>query len=145
MEFTAAGKLAPSAHAHRLNTATGKWEQLPDLPEPRVGASNPGQALPDGRIFLVGGYAEVFPGQPRDHPGFSAQTFFYDVAQRRWERGPVLPHATVAERDSAGDAGPAPMLAAPCTFWKGLVVVIGGEVRAGVRTPAVLAWPINSD
>src|ERR1019366_8152331 len=49
MEFTAAGKYASSAHAYRLNTATGKWEQLPDLPEPRVGASNPGRAI--GQLF----------------------------------------------------------------------------------------------
>ena len=142
MEFTATGKYAPSAHAYRLNAAVGKWEQLPDLPEPRVGGTNPGRVLADGRMFLVGGYAEIFPGKPRDHPGFSAQTFFYAIGDRRWEAGPRLPHAVVANRDSAGDAGPAPMLAAPCALWRGLVVVVGGEVRSGVRTPAVLAWPI---
>jgi N-acetylneuraminate epimerase len=142
MEFTAAGKYAPSAHAYRLNAAVGKWEPLPDLPEPRVGGTNPGRALADGRLFLVGGYAEIFPGKPRDHPGFSTQTLFYNIRERRWERGPILPHAAVANRDSPGDAGPAPMLAAPCVLWQDRVVVIGGEVRSGVRTPAVLAWSV---
>jgi N-acetylneuraminic acid mutarotase len=144
MEYDAAGKFVPSAHAYRLNPLAGKWETLPELPEARVGASNPGQALLGDRIFLVGGYAEVFPGKPRDHPGFSAQTLFYAVGNRRWEPGPRLPHAAVANRDSAGDAGPAPMLAAPCALWQGRIVVVGGEVRSGVRTPAVLAWSIPS-
>ncbi len=143
MAFDAAGKFSPSKNACRYDPVRGAWERLPDLPEPRVAAASPCALLPDGRIFVVGGYAEVFPGAPREHPGFSTQTLLYDPAQRRWSTGPVLPRAAVANRDLPGDAGPAPMVAAPCASWRDLVVVISGEVRASVRSPSVLAWPLS--
>lgn len=142
MAFDAEGKFSPSSKGYRFDPAARRWEQLPDLPEPRVGAATPCPVLPDGKIFLIGGYAAVFPGAPREHPGFSAQTLRYDVAQRRWENGPVLPRASVPDRDSPGDAGPGPMLAAPCALWENLAVVVSGEVRASTRTPAVIAWPL---
>ena len=95
-----------------------------------------------GRILLIGGYAEVFPGPAREHPGFSAQTLVYDVALRKWSRGPVLPRAAVPDRDLPGDPGPGPMLAAPCAPWQNMAVVISGEIRASTLTPAVIAWPL---
>jgi len=119
--------------------------RLPDLPEARVGASAPCPLVPGNKFFLVGGYANVFPGAPRDYPGFSAQTFYYDLGQQRWDKGPLLPVTPVIDRDSPGDAGPAPMIGAPCVVWRDHVVVIGGEVRSSVRTPAVLAWPLHGD
>ncbi len=91
----------------------------------------------------MGGYAEVFPGAPREHPGFSAQTLFFDLGTQRWEKGPLLPATPVPDRDSPGDPGPAPMIGAPCVVWNDCVVVVGGEVRSSVRTPAVLAWPLH--
>jgi len=95
-----------------------------------------------GRIFLIGGYAEVFPGAPREHPGFSAQTLLFDPVRGAYENGPLLPVAPVTKRDVTGDPGPSPMIGAPCVVWKGLAVVIGGEVRSSVRTSAVLACPL---
>jgi hypothetical protein len=71
-----------------------------------------------------------------------AQTFFYDIGKGRWENGPLLPHAAVPDRDAAGDPGPAPMLASPIVVWQNHAVAISGEVRASVRSPQVLAWPI---
>jgi hypothetical protein len=96
-------------------------------------------ALIDGkRMLVVGGYAAAFPGERREHPGFSRQTWIYHLADRRWSPGPLLPHMAPTNRDATGDAGPAPMIAAPGVLWHGLYVVVGGEVRASVRTPAVL-------
>ena len=141
--FDAAGKAVPSKSACRLALSSANWERLPDLPAPRVGISSPCPVVPGNKLFLVGGYAEVFPGAPREHPGFSAQTLYFDFAHGRWENGPVLPVAPVADRDSPGDAGPAPMIGAPCVRWRDWVVVVGGEVRSSVRTPAVLAWPLD--
>lgn len=140
--FDAAGKAVPAKTAFRFDPKAGKWEQLPDMPEPRVGISTPCPML-GNKFFLVGGYAEVFPGAPREHPGFSAQTLYYDPAARRFENGTVLPRAPVPDRDSPGDVGPAPMIGAPVVVWRDHVVVIGGEVRSSVRTPAVLAWPLR--
>src|SRR5581483_5403820 len=120
-----------------------KWEQLADLPEPRVGIASPCPLATEHEFFLIGGYAEVFPGAPREHPGFSAQTYFYDFARQACRNGPVLPHAPVPDRDAPGDVGPAPMIGAPCVVWHGEAIVIGGEVRSSVRTPTVLAWPLR--
>jgi N-acetylneuraminic acid mutarotase len=144
--FDADGKATPSARAYRLDLAAGKWLRLLDLPEPRVGPASPCPLLADGKLFVIGGYAEVFPGAQRDHPGFSRQTLFYNISRNTWENGPVLPHAAVlaADRDRSSDPGPAPMIAAPCVLWENRAVVISGEVRASVRTPAVLAWPLDA-
>jgi N-acetylneuraminate epimerase len=142
VNLDAEGKAIQSAKTFRLHTATGKWERLPDLPEPRVGAATP-CAVADGKILLIGGYARSFPGVPREHPGFSQQTFVYDIAQQRWENGPVLPKAEAGDRDKPGDAGPFPMIAAPGVVWLNHAVVISGEVRASTRSPAVVAWPLN--
>jgi hypothetical protein len=98
--------------------------------------------IPGQGLFVIGGYAEVFPGLPRDHPGFSTQTLFYNLVRQSWANGPLLPQAAVPNRDSPGDPGPASMIGAPCVRWQDRIVVIGGEVRASVRTPAVLAWPL---
>jgi len=141
--FDPAGKVIPAKGAYKLDAAAGQWERLPELPEPRVGISTPCPVIPGGRFFLVGGYAEVFPGAPREHPGFSAQTLYFDLAAQKYEKGPPLPVTPVPDRDSPGDAGPAPMIGAPCVLWRDHVIVIGGEVRASVRTPAVLAWPLR--
>lgn len=140
--FTSApeSRATPSARVFRLTPGASKWERLPDLPGPRVGPASPCPVV-DGRLFVIGGYAEVFPGAQRDHPGFSRQTLLYSPAKDAWQDGPVLPHATVVDRDAPGDTGPAPMIAAPAVVWGDRVVVISGEVRASVRSPAVLAFP----
>jgi N-acetylneuraminic acid mutarotase len=144
VNFGAEGKSIQSAQALCLNTATGQWERLPDLPEPRVGAATPCVVTAQHQIFLVGGYARSFPGAPREHPGFSPQTYLYDLSSRRWSDGPKLPQAEVGDRDRPGDPGPLPMIAAPAAVWRDHLVVISGEVRASTRTPAVVAWPLSS-
>jgi N-acetylneuraminate epimerase len=143
VNFDAEGKSIQSAQVWRLATARGRWERVADLPEPRVGAASPCAVVDGGKIFLIGGYARSFPGAPREHPGFSPQTYRYDIAHQRWENGPLLPKAAVTDRDCPGDTGPAPMIAAPCVVWLNHAVVISGEVRASTRTPAVLAWPLE--
>lgn len=144
VNLDAAGKAIQSARAYRLDTLTGQWERLPDLPEPRVAAATPAVSAGPQRFFLIGGYARSFPGAPREHPGFDTGTFVYDAANARWQEGPPLPKAPVADRDSPGDRGPAPMVAAPGVRWHNHAVVISGEVRASTRSPAVVAWPLET-
>ncbi|MBI5381233.1 MAG: hypothetical protein HZA31_04975 [Opitutae bacterium] len=141
--FDAAGKPIPAKAVYRLVAGGKNWEKLADLPEPRVGISSPCPLLGGKGFFLVGGYAEVFPGAPREHPGFSVQTYYFDPATQRYANGPVLPHAPVPDRDSPSDIGPAPMIGAPCVVWRDHVVFVGGEVRSSVRTPTVIAWPLR--
>jgi hypothetical protein len=143
VNLDAAGKAIQSARAYRLDLTAGKWERLPDLPEPRVAAATPAVPVGEQQFFLIGGYARSFPGAPREHPGFDAGTFVYDLAEAHWLAGPSLPKAPVADRDAPGDQGPAPMVAAPGVLWRNHAVVISGEVRASTRSPAVLAWPLE--
>ena len=142
MAFSGDGKLAPARAAYRFDVARRSWERLPDLPEPRVAAASPCARLQDGRFLVIGGYAEVFAGALREHPGFSTQTLTYDPATRQWASGPVLPRAPIGNRDATTDAGPTPMVAAPCVVWRGLAVVVSGEIRGATRTPVVVAWPL---
>lgn len=142
--FDDAGKTIPAKDAYRLDATGEEWKRLPDLPEARVGISSPCPVVPGNKIFLIGGYADVFPGAPREHPGFSAQTFYYDLTHGLWEKGPVLPVTPVPDRDAPGDVGPTPMIGAPAATWEGHVVIVGGEVRSSVRTPTVLAWPLST-
>jgi len=143
MAFDAAGKPVPSAAAYRLPMAGGVWERLPDMPQPRVGINTPCPVLADGTIWLIGGYAEVWGGAQREHPGFAEQTYFYNIAQRTWTPGPNLPNVGAGNRDVSGDFGPLPTIGAPVAIWKNHVTVVGGEVRISTRTPAVIAWPLS--
>jgi N-acetylneuraminic acid mutarotase len=141
--FDNGGTPRPAKSVYCLDTLSGTWEQLADLPAPRVGPASPCPVI-DGKIFVIGGYATVFPGPPREHPGFAAETLLYDLTQNACRTGPPLPISPVTNRDSPGDAGPAPMIAAPSSIWQDQIVVVGGEVRASVRTPSVLALPLNA-
>lgn len=143
MAFDGEQKPVPSRAAYRLPRAGGAWEILPELPEPRVAPASPCPMLPDGSIWLVGGYAEVWGGAQRDHPGFSAQTLLLDPTRRHWTKGPVLPRVGEPDRDAPSDPGPVPMIGAPAVIWNNQVVVVGGEVRVATRTPQVLAWPLR--
>ena len=142
VEFDAAGKSIPLKTAYRLGASGGQWERLPDLPAARVGPTYPAHIV-SGKVFLIGGYAEIFPGAPREHPGFSSQTLYYDLSRKTWSQGPRLPQSKVSDRDSPTDLAPSPMVAAPTMLWRDHVIVVGGETRSSTRTPVVLAWPLK--
>ncbi len=140
--FDATGTGVQSKMVYRLAPEGKEWESLADLPEPRVGAVTPCPMVGENRIFVMGGYASGFAGERRDHPGFSTQTFLYDIGGNTWSNGPVLPHEKPTNKDATSDQGPAPMVAAPGAVWRGLFVAVGGEVRASVRTPAVIGYQL---
>lgn len=138
-----AGKPKPSTAAYRLAQAGGTWEELPAIPEPRVGINSPCPVLADGSLWLVGGYSNIWAGAQREHPGFNPATLRYHPATRTWTAGPVLPNVGAADRDASGDAGPVPTIGASVAVWQNHVIVVGGEVRISTRTPAVIAWPLS--
>lgn len=139
--FSADGQSVRSNRICRLVLGATRWERLPDMPEPRVGPLAPCPVV-GNRVFVVGGYASAFAGERRDHPGFSCQSYWYDIPTQRWSNGPLLPHVGPENKDATSDTGPAPMVAAPGVVWRDHVIAISGEVRASVRTPAVLALPV---
>lgn len=143
MAFDSEGRPSPSKAVCRYDAGKNAWERLPDLSEPRVGAASPCPRLPNGDFMIIGGYAELYSGAQREHPGFSAQTLLYNPESRRCVPGPMLPCSPASDRDLTTDSAPNPMLAAPCAMWMGRAVCVGGEVRISTRTPTVLAWPIE--
>lgn len=142
VRFGPDGKGVQLRDVYHLPLGATHWEDAVALPEARVGAVSPVPVLPGSRLLLIGGYAASFPGEPRDHPGFSHQTLVYDPASDEWSSGPKLPCRPPVNRDVTGDEGPAPMVAAPAVIWRDHCIVVSGEVRASVRTPAVIAWPL---
>ncbi|MBP7141230.1 MAG: hypothetical protein KBA71_04940 [Opitutaceae bacterium] len=137
-----AGKPVPSKAAYRLSQSGSAWERLPDIPKPRIGANSPCPLLADGSLWLVGGYAAVWTGEQREHPGFDGETYRFHVTNRTWSPGPRLPNVGAGDRDSPVDAGPVPPIGAPVVVWRSHVIVIGGEVRPTTRTPTVIAWAL---
>lgn len=138
--FAPDGRSVQSRAVYRLAPDGRSWESLPPMPEPRVGPVTPAP-VSAARLIVVGGYAAAFTGERREHPGFARRTFVFDIALGNWSDGPILPHEPPDNRDATGDKGPAPMVAAAGAFWQGHYVVVGGEVRASVRTSAVIALP----
>jgi len=134
----------PQKTAYRFDPRDNTWSQLSDLPSPRVGAASPAPRLPDGRVLIAGGYGTVFSGALEDHPGFEAETFYYAPAEDKWAQAPSLPVQRVSHPDSLTSPGPEPMIVAPTVLWKNKVVLISGEVRPAIRTPAVLGLPLES-
>lgn len=143
MAFDGNGAMVPSKRAYRCDVSTGDWSRIADLPEARVGAATPCPLWDGSGLLLIGGYAEVFPGLPREHPGFSEQTLVYSDVTGQWGKGPWLPKSPVIDRDSPSDPDAGPMVAAPCVMWNGYAVVVSGESRAAVRTPTVVGLPLS--
>jgi len=142
--FDSTGKGVQSDKVFQLQPGAKNWEPLANLPEPRVGAVTPCPILDGNRIFVMGGYATAFAGERRDHPGFSAQTFVCEIGTGTWSEGPLLPHEKPENKDATSDRGPAPMVAAPGVVWRDHFLAVGGEVRASVRTCAVVGYPLKS-
>lgn len=133
--FIVAGgcSLAPDGNGNPARTylrdawkfADGKWIRLADLPRGSVAAANPAPVT-GGSVFLVSGDDGVQVGlaTPADHRGFTREILRYDLREDRWETAGTL------------DA-PAPVTL-PAVPWDGGSILFNGEVRPGVRTPAVL-------
>lgn len=105
-----------------------RWRQMPDMPETLVGAANPLPAR-GGRLYVIGGdtgeyYRAALRGKaPEVHPGQSRRTYAYNPGTDVW---------TVC-----GDSLPVGVATAPAVVLDGDFYVVSGEIRPGVRTPAV--------
>jgi len=133
----------PLDNVYRFDPATQKWAQLNDMPVARVGAASPAPYLPDGRFFLAGGYGSVFPGLPKDNPGFERESLIFSPGSDAWKEGPLLPCHRQIDATKPTAPGPEPMVAAPAVLWHDMVVLISGEVRPATRTPAVIGIPLS--
>ncbi len=133
----------PLNQVYRFDPESKSWTRIADLPEARV-APSASPAMDSGHaILLAGGYAEVHPGSPETHPGFSPQTLIYQTEEDCWLNGPPLPKDESASRDLAVYSRPMPPLAAPCVLWRDDLILIGGEVLPSIRSGCVLALPLS--
>ena len=97
------------------------------LAAPLAGCAGPGVEVSAGVIF-VGGDDGMHPSSdPKGHPGQSRQVFFL--------YGETLASVVIGQ-------WPTPLVTAPLVRLGNEIVSISGEVRPGVRTPAVNRWSI---
>jgi N-acetylneuraminic acid mutarotase len=111
--------------AHRFDPGKG-WTKVADLPRPSAAAPSPAPADTDGFFLLGGDDGTQIGAAPEEHRGFSKCILRYDAKAAKWsETGKLAtPHVTV-----------------PCVRWGMGWVVPSGEVRPGVRSPAIAAFP----
>lgn len=110
-----------------------RWEKLPDVPAPVVGA--PSACSSEGELMIFGGdngslAAEIFTLKD-SHPGFSRRTLRFNPSTRRWSYSSSrLPLSLV----TSGSAR-----------WNGLYVIAGGENKPGHRSSEVIGLPISGE
>ena len=114
--------------AYVFNTATGKWDRLPDLPHPNAAVASPAPYI-DGGLMLLGRGAD---GSDLHLPlnerrPFGRELIRFDVASRTYENIGTIPFG---------------LAAVTATKWRDAIVVASGESGPGVRSTAV--WSINS-
>lgn len=115
--------------AYRYNPEKNEWEQLGDLPRPAVGAPSPAVDYGQSHLLILGGDSGTDAGAPEEHPGF---------------RRDVLAYHTITDTWVAKDSLPFSHVTTPTVRWEGDVVVPSGEVRPGVRSPAVYRGEFTS-
>lgn len=111
--------------AYRYTPGQG-WMRLANLPRPAVAAPTPAPEW-HGRLYLLGGddghWAALAPAA---HPGFSRDVLCYDVRADLWRAEGQMPFSHVTTG---------------AVRWGRRLVIPSGEVRPGVRSPAV--WSLT--
>jgi N-acetylneuraminic acid mutarotase len=111
--------------AYRYDPGRG-WSRVADLPHAVVAAPSPAPSEGDAWYVLGGDDGTQVGVAPGAHRGFSRSVLRYDARGGRWTE--------LAEKLSVGQ------VTAPCVGWEGAWRVVSGEVRPGVRSPAVMSW-----
>lgn len=112
------------ADVYRHDPAAG-WKRVADLPHPVAAAPSPAPTDAAG-FFVLGGDDGAQVGvAPDRHRGFTRTILRYDAKADRWS--------------AAGEMA-APRVTVPCVAWGQAWVVPSGEVRPGIRSPAVLGF-----
>lgn len=114
--------------AYRYQPNKG-WTRVADLPHPVAAAPTPAAAFGKTQILIFGGDDGSKAGfQPvQAHPGFARRILAFRTDSNQW---------------TEGGEGEAAHVTTAMTAWRGGFVIPSGEVRPGVRSPAV--WFIQS-
>lgn len=121
--------------AYRFDPETEAWAVIAPAPVPLIAAAGPAIPLGGPRlVFLPGDDGEFFERRMElagRHPGFPRRIHLYDSAADTWRAAGEIP-ATV---DGLATATP---VTTPTVVWRGRTVIPSGEIKPGVRTPALL-------
>jgi N-acetylneuraminate epimerase len=104
------------------------WSRVADLPHAVVAAPSPAPNAESAWYILGGDDGTQVDVAPDAHRGFSPDVLRYDAHADRWK---VLSQEL-----------PVGQVTAPCVFWEGRWRVVSGEVKPGVRSPAVMNWSV---
>lgn len=101
-----------------------QWTRLADMPRAAVAAATPAPVR-DGMMFVVSGDdgLQVNLPSPADHRGFTREILGFNPQKNEWTRTGAL-------------EGAAPVTL-PAVPWRDEFILFNGEVKPGVRTPAV--------
>jgi N-acetylneuraminic acid mutarotase len=113
--------------AYRYTPGRG-WTKLADLPRAAAAAATPAVCLGTSRLLVISGDdgTQVNFQPVAQHPGFPRDALLYDVPTNTWSVVGGVPFSRAV---------------APTAQWRGGTVIVNGEVRPRVRTPAV--WSLR--
>ena len=126
--------LAPSA-GHALNLATLAWGSAPDIPDGGTFVGAAGATLPDGRLVVVGGVnRSVFERALRNTPEDRIPYLSREPEEYRFRKAVFLFDGKAWT--CAGESGETALAGPGVAFSPdGLLLVTGGEIKPGVRSP----------
>lgn len=103
------------------------WQALPDLPRAAVAAPTPAPVIGEDLWVLGGDDGELVNFEPKTkHPGFPKTSLKLNLSTKAWSMGAEMKASLVTN---------------PVTQWQGWHVMVSGERRPGVRSPAV--WGVR--
>jgi N-acetylneuraminic acid mutarotase len=116
---------------YALPSSASAWERKKDLPVPLAAAPSPTPLVGSGWIALLGGDDGSRYGfqPPAEHPGFSSNILLWHPSRMYNRLAGVLTVSRVTT---------------PTVVWRDEFIVPSGEVRPGVRSPAVRAYRIEA-
>jgi N-acetylneuraminic acid mutarotase len=126
---------------------TNGWKKLKGLPFPVAAAPSPAFSF-QNELIIMGGDTGKDAAQAatlrEKHPGFSDKILTYQVKKDEW----LVAGDIFTEKKKDSIEHPNRSVWAPVTttlvVWKNKIVLPGGEVRPGTRTPNVLiATPVD--
>jgi len=124
------------------------WRKLADLPNAVVAAPSPAFNFGRNELFIFGGDdgkdAANATMLKEKHPGFSDKILQYKINKDSWSiAGEIYASKKIDFIENPNHSIWAPVTT-PLIIWKNNIVLAGGEVRPGTRTPNVLmAKPSN--
>ncbi|HEY1022736.1 MAG TPA: galactose oxidase, partial [Flavisolibacter sp.] len=142
------GKRTYLSDAYSFSEREG-WSRLADLPFAVVAAPSPAFTSQKKELIIFGGdtgeEAASAAVLRERHPGFSNKILRYRITENNWSfAGKVYTQKKADSITVPNNSTWAPVTT-PLVVWKDRMVLPGGEVRPGTRTPRVLTAKPQED